>query len=294
MPYSRFIDYLESERRYSIHTVTAYKKDLDQFLVFCEQYYELSDIENASHQIIRSWIAQLSSDDISNRSIQRKISSLKSYYKYLLRSSVISVNPTVKIISPKVSKRLPVFVEQSSMKELLDGEYFSDDFSGKRDQLLVTLFYETGIRLSELVNLKTSDIDKSQKEFKVLGKRNKERIIPIGKELVNLIEDYLLMKNGLELECDAQVLLVTDRGKKLYSKFVYSKVNFYIGLVSTITKKSPHILRHTFATHMLNNGAQLNSIKELLGHSSLAATQVYTHNTIEKLKDIHNRTHPKG
>jgi integrase/recombinase XerC len=229
--------------------------------------------------------------NISNRSVCRKISAIKSLYKFLLRDGVVSVSPLANVQLPKISKRLPSFVKENEILLLGKRSFFADDFLGLRDYLMIRLFYQTGIRLSELTNLKDSDV--SVDSIKVLGKRNKERIIPISSEFAQLVQEYKQLKNS-EFEEIPTTLIVTDSGKKVYEKFVYRKVNYYIGNVSSIEKRSPHILRHTFATHMLNNGADLNAIKEILGHENLSATQIYTHNSFEKLKNIHKQAHPRG
>ena len=294
MNFDDFLDYLESEKRYSPHTLDAYRRDLHQFADYLEVFYTDLPTEEVSHQTIRSWMALLMEEGLSARSVNRKISTLRSYYKYLQLHDLISVNPMTKVTGPKMNKKLPVFVEQKSMDKLFSSDLFEDNFSGLRDQIMILLFYETGVRLSELINLETSNVNFSQNQIKVLGKRNKERIIPVLPATTSLIRDYLKLKEALQMPVNHEVLLVSDAGQKLNQKLVYGKVNFYLSQVTTLKKKSPHVLRHTFATHMLNNGAKLNSIKELLGHASLAATQVYTHNTIEQLKNIHKQTHPKG
>ncbi|MCF8297292.1 MAG: tyrosine-type recombinase/integrase, partial [Saprospiraceae bacterium] len=232
---------------------------------------------------------------ISPRSTNRKISTLKSFYKYLIKESLVKKNPLLKVSYLKVSKKLPVFVDSEKMSLLFDEDYDSDDFRSLRDRLLIEILYATGIRVSEIVNLKTNNFDFSKNTLKVLGKRNKERIIPFTGNLQNLIKKYIDLKGAtLKEDITSEYFFLTEKGKKIYQKLVYRVVNYYLSNVTTLSKKSPHILRHTFATHLLNNGAELNAIKELLGHSNLAATQVYTHNTIEKLKTIHKQAHPKG
>ncbi|HEY0029924.1 MAG TPA: tyrosine-type recombinase/integrase [Bacteroidia bacterium] len=285
-----FIQYLQFEKRLSDHTVVAYSGDLDQFATFLRTTYEINNVQEITHSVVRSWIVELMEQKMAARSVNRKITTLKTFYKYLLRQQVVSENPMLKILSPKTSKRLPVFVEKDKMDLLLDSIEFGDDFEGVRNKLVIELFYATGIRLIELVNLKQADIDLHSCQLKVLGKRNKERIIPFTKELKDTINAYLQLKKGGSEE----YLFVTESGKKIYEKLAYRIVNKYLSDVTTIEKRSPHVLRHTFATHMLNNGADLNAIKELLGHANLAATQVYTHNTVEKLKNIHKQAHPKA
>jgi len=286
----RFINYLQFEKRFSSHTIVAYKNDINQFIVYSEKAYNLNLIEEINHLIIRSWVVSLMESKMSARSVNRKITTLKTFYKFLLRENVVSANPMLKIQSPKTSKKLPIFIEKTSMDVLLDNIEFEDDFFGRRNQLIIELFYATGMRLSELINLKQRDVDLHACQLKVLGKRNKERIIPFNNELKHKIDKYIALKPEIKNE----YLLINDKGKKLYEKFVYRLVNNYLSQVTTVQKKSPHILRHTFATHMLNNGADLNAIKELLGHANLSATQVYTHNTVEKLKNIHKQAHPKA
>lgn len=285
-----FLQYLRFEKRFSNHTLVAYSTDLRQFFSYLQTTYEIETIKEINHTLIRSWVVSLMEQKITSRSVNRKITSLKTFYNYLLRQNIVSENPMLKIQSPKTSKRLPVFVEKDKMDVLLDTINFGDDFEGKRNKLIVELFYATGMRLSELINLKTSNIDLNFCQLKVLGKRNKERIIPFNNEIKIQLGNYLFAKAGLPDE----YLFVNSNGKKLYDKFAYRVVNKYLSQVTTLDKKSPHVLRHTFATHMLNNGADLNAIKELLGHANLSATQIYTHNTVEKLKNIHHQAHPKA
>jgi integrase/recombinase XerC len=288
----RFIEYIQFEKRYSPHTVTAYSNDLTQFFEFLQSQYNILDIKEVNHPMIRSWLVALMEQKITPRSVNRKLTTLKSFYRFMIREGIVEENPMRKIISPKTSKRLPVFVESDKMELLLDRIEFGTDFSGRRDNLILEMFYSTGMRLSELVNLSESDIDFHNGNIKVLGKRNKERLIPFSKKLEGLIRDYIAIKE--ETFGQMADLFVTDTGKKVYPKLVYLIVKKYLGEVTTLVKKSPHILRHTFATHLLNNGAELNAVKELLGHANLSATQVYTHNTIEKLKTIYKQAHPKA
>jgi integrase/recombinase XerC len=290
-----FINYLKFEKRYSPHTITAYTKDLDQFDSFLKSEYDVLNANEVSYQMVRSWIVGLIEQDISARSVNRKLSTLKSYFKYLTKEELIDENPMPKVQSPKTSKKLPVFVDRESMETLFSEEIFSSDFEGIRNRLIIEMFYMTGIRLSELINLENSNIDFYQQSIKVLGKRNKERIIPISAELIDSIKKYIEIRDkNVEVTEQNDYFYVTIKGKKLYERLAYHIVNLYLGKVSTLQKKSPHVLRHTFATHMLNNGADLNAIKEILGHSNLAATQVYTHNTIEKLKNIYKQAHPRA
>jgi integrase/recombinase XerC len=287
-----FCDYLSHQKRYSPHTITAYKTDLEQFSQFLLSDFELDNIKEANSSFIRSWIVHLIENDISTRSINRKISTLKSFYKHLLKNKEIEISPLLKVVTPKTSKRLPVFVGETEMANLFDEIEYENTFEGVRDQLILELLYSTGMRLIELVNLKTSSIDNSNSTIKVIGKRNKERIIPFGDSLKKNISNYIVERE--KLTTTEKHFFLTKVGKNIYPKLVYRIVNHYLSIVTTLSKKSPHVLRHTFATHMLNNGADLNSIKEILGHTNLLATQVYTHNTIEKLKNIHKQAHPKA
>jgi len=285
-----FLEYLQFEKRFSPHTLVAYQSDLNQFFDYIQNTYKIDVLEEINHSLIRSWIVELMDKKVSARSINRKITSLKTFYKYLLRHKKVVENPMLKIQSPKVSKRLPVFVEKDKMNALLDNVEFGSDFVGQRNKLIIEIFYSTGMRLAELINLKESDVDFYSNQLKVIGKRNKERIIPFTNELKNQIENYLKVRP----ENASETLIINSKGKKIDRKFVYELVKSYLSQVTTIEKRSPHVLRHTFATHMLNNGADLNAIKELLGHANLSATQVYTHNTVEKLKNIHKQAHPKA
>ena len=292
MHLDEFLKYLKLEKRYSPHTIKAYQIDLTQFQDYLEETYE-SVLQKVKHPMVRSWLAQMLDYGISPRSVNRKITALKSFYKFLLKEEIIKEDPTLKVVPPKMSKKLPAFVEEGQMSQLLDELDFTDDYAGVRDKLMIELFYSTGIRQSELINLKIKDIDLSSNMIKVLGKRNKERLIPLTIELRQKIDAYLNIRAELPIK-DSLYLLLTNKGKKLYPTLVYSQVNHYLSQVTSLDKKSPHVLRHTFATHMLNNGADLNAIKELLGHANLSATQVYTHNTIDKLKKVYNQAHPRA
>jgi len=283
----KFLHYLKHEKRYSVHTLLSYSTDLNQFTNFLSTEFSIKSIRKVNFQLVRSWIAKLLNDNISTRSVNRKITTLKTYFRFLIKEDVISESPMQKIISPKTSKRLPVFVEEIKMNQLLNEIDFGEGFVGQRDRLILELFYFTGIRLSELINLKTEDIDYSNSTILVLGKRKKERLIP-------LTSDILFKIKKLNSSNKNKYLFTTDKGKQISTKQVYRLVNKYLGMVTTLDKKSPHILRHTFATHMLNNGADINAIKELLGHANLSATQVYTHNTIEKLKTVYKQAHPRA
>lgn len=289
-----FVDYLKFEKRYSAHTIQAYRDDLTSFFDHIGTEMGGMELREISPPIIRSWLASLKEGGLSSRSVNRKISSLRSFYKYELRSGAVEQSPMTAITSPKASKRLPVFVEQKDMAVLLDEIRFPDTWEGWTDRLILAIFYHTGMRLAELMNLREGQVDGSKRVLKVLGKGNKERVIPVSPVLVEGIQVYMRKKRA-ELEApDKEYLLVTGKGRRLYPKYMYRSVRKYLAQVTTIEKKSPHVLRHTFATHLMNEGAELNSVKELLGHSSLASTQVYTHNTIEKLKDVYKKAHPKA
>jgi integrase/recombinase XerC len=289
-----FVDYLKFEKRYSVHTIQAYQDDLLSFFDYIAVEMGGMDWTTMSPAIVRSWLASMKESGLGSRSVNRKISSLRSFYKYQLRCGTVKQSPMGAITSPKVKKRLPVFVEKDDMAELLGELRFPDTWEGWTDRLILAIFYHTGMRLAELMNLRENQVDGSKRVVKVLGKGNKERVIPVSPVLVGAIKAYMQKKRA-ELEApDKEFLLVSGRGKKLYPKYLYRAVRKYLGQVTTIDQKSPHVLRHTFATHLMNEGAELNSVKELLGHASLAATQVYTHNTIEKLKDVYKKAHPKA
>jgi integrase/recombinase XerC len=286
-----FIDYLQFEKRYSTHTLRAYHDDLLQFSTYLvKEYGGIADTE-IRPPIIRSWLATLKDEGLTAKSLNRKISSLRSYFRFLLKKKFIQQSPVAQITSPRISKRLPVFVAQKDMETLLSPELYTDDKMGRMRHLVLTLFYHTGVRLSELIHIKISDIDYKRHSLKVLGKGNKERIIPLTPVLAQTIKNYL---EADVAETPRVYLFETEKGTKLYPGYVYKLVKTELQKVTTIQKKSPHVLRHSFATHLSNNGAELNAIKELLGHASLAATQVYTHNTIDKLKEIHAKAHPKS
>lgn len=278
------------EKRYSENTLLAYAKDIEQFSLFLANEFDFS-FAQTKHLHIRSYIVELMNDKITNRSVCRKLSALKSLYKFLLKKGVVESSPLANIQLPKIEKRLPSFVKEKEILLLNDRNFYSEDFFGLRDYILVRLFYQTGMRLSELTGLKDNDVSKDT--IKVLGKRNKERIIPISMNFSLILKEYKSEKIK-EFQIPSESFIVSDNGDKVYEKFVYRKVNYYIGKVSSLEKKSPHVLRHTFATHMLNNGADLNAIKEILGHENLSATQIYTHNSFEKLKNIHKQAHPRG
>jgi integrase/recombinase XerC len=288
-----FLSYLKNEKRLSAHTLKAYATDIKQFESFVLSFHENLSLEKASYQDIRAWIISLSDQKIDNKSINRKIATLRTFYKLLIQKGKISVDPTFGIRSLKNAKKLPIYVEESPMENLFDMVEYPNGYIGLRDRLILELLYSTGVRLSELINLKTLDVDFSGKQIKVLGKRNKYRIIPVIDQLIVLFKKYE-QEVVSQFGQTSEFFILSDSGKKLYPVFVQRKVKHYLSQVTTISKKSPHILRHTFATHLLNRGAELNSIKELLGHASLAATQIYTHNTISQLKEIHKKSHPKA
>lgn len=289
-----FLDFIKFEKRYSAHTYRAYADDLTAFFSFAQAQFEVVQPAQITPGMIRSWMASLTLQKVQPRSINRKISSLKSFFRYCLIQGQINANPTKTIQVLKTKKRLPSYVEQDQMETLLKETIFPDDFGGRGDHLILSLLYHTGIRVSELVGLKSSQIDYSRSQLKVLGKGNKERIIPLNGELLDKIKEYAQEKNNLYPEANFPNLLLTPRQKPPTARQVYDIVKKYLSLVTTADKKSPHVLRHSFATHLTGNGAELNAVKELLGHSSLAATQVYTHNNIERLRDIHKKAHPKG
>ncbi|QJD96933.1 tyrosine-type recombinase/integrase [Mucilaginibacter robiniae] len=292
---SQFIQYITYEKRYSPHTVTAYESDLTQFMAFLNQSDPVvqhpSDI---THHHIRNWMVTLMNDQ-SARTINRKIATLRKYFKFLLSEAHITTVPTAKVQALKTAKQLPVVVEDQKMMQLLDSDtLFTDDFKGVRDKLIIELLFGTGIRLSELTGLTEGDINTYEATIKVLGKRNKQRIVPLNKELQQLLQTYLVLKKSEIFANNSLKLIVTNTGADAYAKMIYLTVHKYLNYISTQNKKSPHVLRHSFATTLLNKGADLNAIKDLLGHASLSATQVYTHNSVERLKSIYKQAHPKA
>jgi len=289
----KFLDYLKYEKRYSLHTIKAYKTDLEELYDYSELIHNCSS-EDLNYQQVRHYIVYLQDRDFSNRTINRKLSSIKRYYKYLLSIEHINTDPTAKISSLKHEKKVMVPYSREEMDNLFNSMEFTDDFEGRRDKLMLSVFYNTGIRQSELIDLKLTSVDFSNSQIKVLGKRNKERIIPVLKELLDEISDYISLRNELESIESGDHLFLTKNGKHLYPSLVYGRINYYLSNVTKKVKKSPHMIRHTFATHMMDAGADLNSIKELLGHTSLVATQVYTHSSIGKLKSIVNNAHPRA
>lgn len=286
---NQYLLYLKAERRVSTHTLTAYKKDIEQFLSFTE-VESVSDLREVNHQIIRSWIVDLVEKGDTNRTVNRKLSSLRTFFKWARSMGMVESNPMLKVKGPKQEKRLPEFVKQEEIAVEKLNEVFPTTFSGLRDRLLIEVLYQSGIRLSELINLKPSSIQ--SQSIKVLGKGNKERIIPLTDTLSEQLRSYLDSPTYKEL--NPEFLFVLDNGKKMYPNFVYRKVKFYLSLLTSLKKKSPHILRHTFATHMLNNGAGLEVLKDILGHASLSATQIYTHNSFDQIAKIYEKSHPRG
>jgi integrase/recombinase XerC len=299
----RFIKYIQFEKRYSRHTVSAYQSDLEQFFRFLNNPENIEPApepvithpSQITHHLIRNWMVELMGNELTARSINRKIATLRKYFKFLLQEGVIAHNPTSKIIAPKIPKNLPVVVEDAKLTQMLDdNEVFGDDFKGRRDKLVIETLFGTGIRLSELLGIKETDINVYEGTIKVLGKRNKQRIIPVNNELKRLMAEYLELKKSENFNNNSLTLVVTDKGADAYPKLIYLIVHKYLSYISTQDKKSPHVLRHTFATSLLNRGADLNAIKELLGHANLSATQIYTHNSVERLKSIYKQAHPKA
>jgi integrase/recombinase XerC len=290
-----FLDYLKFEKRYSQHTIRSYQDDLQFFFDFLNITFGEVSVPEIKATFVRTWLAKQKEDGHSSKTLNRRISTLRSFFKYQLRQQVIEVSPMTTIVTPKQGKRLPVYVEQKDTERLFHQIEFPNTWEGLMNKMILELLYCSGMRLSELIALKETQADAVKGSLKILGKGNKERIVPLSDEMKLILKDYQHQKaeqfNGQSL---TDHLLVNEKGKKLYPKYVQVVVKKYLSLITTIEKKSPHVLRHTFATHLMNNGAELNAVKELLGHSSLAATQIYTHNTIEKLKDIHKKAHPKA
>ncbi|MFQ5446416.1 MAG: tyrosine-type recombinase/integrase [Saprospiraceae bacterium] len=294
MNQERFFQYLRYEKRYSPHTLTAYASDLGQFTDFLENTYAISAPAEVTHFHIRSWTVDLLQRGNVARSINRKLSCLKTFFKFLREQGEIKSNPMATVIAPKTGKRLPVFVKEDSMSLLFERVDFGEGFAGARNRLVMEVLYCTGMRRSELVNLKIENVDFTTNQLKVLGKGNKERLIPVARHLVSLIQSYLQLRNAEFPQSPHEHLFLTNKGQPLYPSFVYKLVKRYLSYVTTLEQRSPHVLRHSFATHLSNSGADLNAIKELLGHSSLAATQVYTHNSIERLRKVYQQAHPKA
>ena len=287
-----FLKYLQAEKRYASHTIKAYKNDLNQFHAFCQETdHEGMDLH---FKTIRSWVVSLMDSGYSSRTVHRKLSSLSTYCNYLIKEGQLESNSVERVLKPKLSKRVPAFVEEGKLDLLLDEYDFGEGFTGSRNRLVLDLLYQTGMRRSELIGLTIGSINREGKSVKVMGKRGKERIIPVGDELLAAMEKYMVVRAEVVADNPGDHLIVTEKGRAAYDKLVYRIVNSYLAMVTTLDKKSPHVLRHTFATHMLNRGADLNAIKELLGHANLSATQVYTHNTYKKLKSIYNQAHPRA
>lgn len=291
-PLNAFLAYLQFEKRYSIHTITAYSNDLIQFFDFVETQYEGIPFTHLTGTMVRSWLASMKEVEMTGKTLNRKISSLKSFFKYQIQQGQLVKSPMETVISPKISKRLPAFVAENDMEQLMLNLSFAEGWKGITEKMVIQLFYATGMRLSELIQCKENQLDISKRVIKVVGKGNKERILPISLELATALKNYIAEKPSEAI--GNSHLFVTEKGKALQPRAVYTFVKFHLSQVTTLQKKSPHILRHSFATHLMNNGADLNAVKELLGHSSLAATQVYTHNTIEKLKEVFSKAHPKA
>lgn len=289
-----FLSYLKSEKRYSEHTVQAYESDLNSFSEYILKEKCLTSFLEVRHLHVRAWLIQLLQAGLKPKTIHRKKSALQSYFQYLLRAKCIEHNPMKKVSAPKLPKRLPVFIQEAQMEQLLQRENFTEDFSGMRDRYMIELLYATGMRRNEIINLSVADVNLANNSIKILGKGNKERIVPISSYIVDLHREYLKVAQNHFEHWSKNSLFLTDKGDKMYPKFVYLKVKKYLTEVSTVDKKSPHVLRHTFATHLSDKGADINAIKSLLGHANLAATQVYLHNTIDQLKKVYNLAHPKA
>ncbi len=287
-------EYLVKEKNYSLLTVQAYISDIMSFQEYLNNYHEATSVENVVYPQIRSWIVILIENNISNTSVNRKVSSLKSYYKFLLKIKQITVNPLLKHKSLKTAKKIQIPFSEKELQDVFEFNSYSNDFEGMRNQLIIELFYTTGIRRAELINLQIGNVDLNQKIIKVIGKRNKERIIPLLDCTVKLIESYKTQRNHLEVIKNNEMLILSKNGNKVSESFVYRLINEYFSSVSQKTKKSPHVLRHSFATHLLNNGADLNSVKELLGHASLSSTQIYTHSSLAALKKVYQEAHPRN
>ena len=292
MSLKSFFDYLEIEKKYSSNTIEAYRNDLNVFSRFLTDEFDVNNINNTNYSYVRSWIVDLVNKGISNRSINRKITSLNSYFKFILKIGLINENPITNHKALKTQKKIQLPFSENEMSNVLDLDNFEDNFTGVRDRLIIDLFYTTGIRRIELIQLMISDININNKHIKVLGKRNKERIIPLIDSTIDILNKYLLYRE--ELKSDDTFLFITNKGKQVYEKLIYRIINKYFDTISTKVKKSPHIIRHSFATHLLNNGADLNSVKDLLGHSSLAATQVYTNRSIDEIKKVFAKSHPRN
>lgn len=290
-----FCRYLTHEKRFSVHTVTAYRNDIAQFNEYLAAVYGSDDLLNTDHQHIRSWLVKLFESGLKARSIKRKLSTLKSYYRFLRKNKILLIDPTQKVSAPKIPKKLPVAIDRKTMDALFDISHKENVFEIVRDYTIVEILYGTGIRLSEIIGIKETDTDTVNGTMMVAGKRSKQRIIPLTPHLIKVIEHYRdIKRKEVQNSSNPDYLIVTKSGRKAYPQLIYRTVHRVLTSVTTQMRRSPHVLRHTFATEMLNNGAELNAIKELLGHASLAATQVYTHNTVERLKQIYQKAHPKA
>jgi integrase/recombinase XerC len=289
-----FINHIRIEKRYSEHTVRAYADDLTQFFHHLQKDTPKKKLLNAQQSDVRHWMIEMVNSGNSPRTLRRKIASLKTFYNYALRTGSLNLNPADGVILPKLKKNLPDFIKESSIEQLFDNNLFPSGFTGVRDKLVLELFYATGMRLSEMVRLTRKDVDLYKDEIRILGKRNKERLVPLTHTAVNLLKEYLRIADNEFGARDTDALILSNKGQICYPKMIQRIVSRYLGESTTLEKKSPHILRHTFATHMLNNGADLNAVKELLGHANLAATEIYTHNTYEKLKSIYKQAHPRA
>jgi len=295
MQKDKYIDYLRFEKRYSAHTILAYHTDLDDFTKFLSLQYSIADLLQADHNLIRSWLISLIDNKISPRSINRKLSTLKSFFRYCQKQDLIKNSPMLKVVAPRTSKQLPVFLTHDNLDDLLGKVEFATDFQGCRDKMIITLFYATGIRRMELIQILTTDLDLDNGTLKVLGKRNKERIVPIAGKLSELLTVYLKAREQfISDKSNTEGLILNDTGRPAYPRMIQRLVRKYLVQSTTLEQRSPHLLRHTFATHMLNHGADLNAVKELLGHANLAATEIYTHNTYEKLKSVYKQAHPRA
>ncbi len=289
----QFVAHCRATRVYALHTLTAYAQDLTQFDAFISESYSLTSVAEVRHLHVRAWIVTLLRAEIEPRSVRRKLSALKAFFKHLLARELVTENPTKRVAIPKVGKRLPVAAEANALENLFENIEFSNDFKGVRDKLILDILYTTGLRRSELANLKTNAIDLPQQHFRIAGKGGKMRLIPFGKPLTQAINEYLNFKKQAGFG-NEPALIVTNKGLPMLPEHIYKKVHHYLSLVTSIEQRSPHVLRHSFATHLLDNGADINAIKDLLGHSSLAATQIYTHNSIERLKDVYKQAHPRS
>ncbi len=289
-----FLRYLELEKRYADHTLQAYRNDLKQYALYLRTTYTISQLQDIRHTHIRSWMVCMLEQGMTTTSINRKLSTLKTFHKYTMKRGLISINPMNKIVMPKTSKQLPTFLTNKSMALLFQNVDFGAGYAGLRNRLILETLYATGMRRAELIGLQLADTDLVKCRFRVFGKGSKERMIPFSDQLKKILEQYISLRQNTFPETNSNDLFLTDKGQPLYPKFVYNTVKRHLSEITTQDKRSPHVLRHTFATHLTDNGADLNSVKELLGHSSLASTQIYTHNSIEKLKRVYEQAHPKA